>query len=62
MIYWVAKYWVNKNIRCKAPMLKSDLCDDAYIVVKRRITVEGNALNNLANKKPVFQNNALFRS
>ena len=43
-------------------MLKSDLCDDAYIVVKRRIPVEGNALNNLANKKPVFQNNALFRS
>ena len=34
---------VNKEIRIKTPMLKSDLCDfsDAYIVVKGDITVEG---------------------
>ena len=35
---------VNKNIRFKTPMLRSDLCGfgDAYIVAKGRITVEGN--------------------
>ena len=34
-------YSVNKEIRIKTPMLRSDLCDfsDAYIVVKRVITV-----------------------
>ena len=34
-------YKVNKKIRIKAPMLRSDLCDfsDAYIVVKGTITV-----------------------
>ena len=32
---------VNKKIRIKTPMLKSDLCDfsDAYVVVKGTITV-----------------------
>ena len=37
---------VNKEIRIKTSMLKSDLCDfnDAYIVVKGTSTV--NALNN----------------
>ena len=35
------KYDVNKAIRIKTSMLRSDLCDfsDAYIVVKRNITV-----------------------
>ena len=39
-------YDINKEIRIKTSMLKSDLCDfnDAYIVVKGTITV--NALNN----------------
>ena len=34
-------YNVNKEIRIKTPMLRSDLCDfsDAYIVVKGDITV-----------------------
>ena len=34
-------YNVNKEIRTKTPMLRSDLCDfsDAYIVVKGEITV-----------------------
>ena len=34
-------YSVNKEIRIKTPMLRSDLCDfsDAYIVVKWTITV-----------------------
>ena len=34
-------YSVNKEIRIKTPMLRSDLCDfsDAYIVVKGDITV-----------------------
>ena len=34
-------YNVNKEIRFKTSMLRSDLCDfsDAYIVVKRNITV-----------------------
>ena len=35
-------YNVNKEIRIKTPMLRSDLCDfsDAYIVVKGNITVD----------------------
>ena len=34
-------YSINKEIRIKTPMLRSDLCDfsDAYIVVKGEITV-----------------------
>ena len=37
-------YNVNKEIRIKTPMLRSDLCDfsDAYIVVKGDITLEDN--------------------
>ena len=36
------QYSVNKNIKFKTPMLRSDLYDfnDAYIVVKVRITVK----------------------
>ena len=35
------QYPVSKNTRSKTSMLRSDLCDysDAYIVVKRTITV-----------------------
>ena len=35
------QYSINKNIRFKTSMLRSDLCDysDAYIIVKGRITV-----------------------
>ena len=44
------QYSVNKNIRLKTSMLRSDLCDyrDVYIVVKESITVEG---TNNANKR-----------
>ena len=42
-------YTVNKEIRIKTSMLRSDLCDfiDAYIVVEEHITLEG---DNDANK------------
>ena len=38
----VGNYNVNKKIRIKTSMLRSDLCDysDAYIVVKGTITVD----------------------
>ena len=44
------QYSVNKNIRFKTPMQRSDLCDysDAYIVVKGRISVKD---TNNANKR-----------
>ena len=44
------QYSVNKKIRFKTSILRSELCDysDAYIVVKGRITVVGNkAVTNL---------------
>ena len=52
---------VNKEIRIKTPMLRSDLCDfsDAYIVVKGDITVT-NPHNAKRNKAVVFKNNAPF--
>ena len=58
------QYSVNKNIRFKTSMLRSDLCDysDAYIVVKGRITVTGTNNANRRNKKLTFKNNATFRS
>ena len=45
-------------------MLRSDLCDysDAYIVVKRAITVEDNNANNREDKNLTFKNNAPYRS
>ena len=45
-------------------MLRSDFCDysDAYIVVKGRITVEGDNDTKTNNKKLIFKNNAPFRS
>ena len=54
-------YNVNKEIRIKVSMLRSDLCDysDAYIVVKGTITV---VRPNGAkwNKSVAFKNNAPF--
>ena len=48
----------------KTSLLRSDLSDysDAFIVIKRRITVAGNNLANRMNKKLTFKNNAPFRS
>ena len=53
---------VNKKIRIKTSMLKSDLCDysDAYIVVKGDITLEGDNDANKRNKNLAFKNNAPF--
>ena len=50
------KYYVNKNISFKTPMLRSDLCyySDTYIVVKGRITVECTKNANIRNKKLAF--------
>ena len=54
-------YNVNKEIRIKTPMLRSNLCDfsDAYIVVKGDITVT-NPNNAKRNKAVAFKNNAPF--
>ena len=54
----------NKSIRCKTSMLRSKLCDcsDAYIVVNRRIAVEGDNDDKTRNKKLIFRNDAPFRS
>ena len=54
-------YNVNKEIRVKTSMLRSDLCDfnDAYIVVKGDITV-GAPNNAKRNKAVAFKNNAPF--
>ena len=58
------QYSINKNIRFKASVLRSDLCDysDAYIFVKGRITVEGDNDDKIRNQKLIFKNNAPFRS
>ena len=59
-----SQYSVNKIKRFKTSMLRSDLCDysDAYIVVKRRITSEGDNDNKTRNKKLIFKRNDPFRS
>ena len=53
----------NKQIRFKISMLRSGLCDysDAYIVVKRKITVT-NPNDNAYDKKVALKNNAPFLS
>ena len=58
------QYSVNKNIRFKTPMLRSDLCydNDACIVVKGEITVTSTANANKRNKNLTFKNDAPFRS
>ena len=55
-------YNVNKEIRIKTSMLRSDLCDfnDAYIIAKGNITLEGNNDVNKRNKHLAFKNNAPF--
>ena len=55
-------YKVNKEIRIKTSMLRSDLCDfnNAYIVVKVDITLEGDNDANKRNKNLSFKNNAPF--
>ena len=55
-------YNVNKEIRIKTSMLRSDLCDfsDAYIVVEGDITLEGDNNANKRNKNLAFKNNAPF--
>ena len=57
-------YSINKEIRIKPPMLRSDVCDfsDAYIVVKRNITLEGDNDANKHSKNLAFKYNALFIS
>ena len=54
-------YNVDKEIRIKTSMLRSDLCDfsDAYIIVKGTITVT-EPDNAKRNKKVIFKNNAPF--
>ena len=55
-------YRPNKEIRIKTSMLRSDLCDfnDAYIIVKGNITLEGDNDANERNKDLTFKNNTPF--
>ena len=59
-------YSVNSQIKFKTTMLKSSSCDysDAYIFVKRNITVNNTAVAdsdaNNTNKKEIFKNCAPF--
>ena len=59
-------YSSNKQIRFKATMLRSNLCDysDAYIFVKVNVTVNNTAAAaaNNTNKKVIFKNCAPFTS
>ena len=54
------KYSVNKNIRFKTPMLRSNLCDysDAYIVVKETI----DPLASPTNKNGKTETDVTFKS
>ena len=61
------RYKPCKQIRFKTSMLRSDLCDyfDAYIVVKRDITLtktNGRGIINIRNKFLAFINNVPFTS
>ena len=55
-------YNVNKEIRIKTSMLRSDLCDfnDVYIVVIGDIALEGDNDANQRNKNLALKNNASF--
>ena len=61
-------YSPNKQIRFKTAMLRSSLCDysDAYILVKRNVTVnntaDDDAAANNTNKKVIFKNCTPFTS
>ena len=56
------QYSVNKHIRFKISMLRSNFFDysNSYIVVKRIITVTGTKPNNRRNKNLIFINNVPF--
>ena len=58
------QYSVNKNIRFKISLLRSDLCDysDAFIVVKGTISITGINDNNKRNKEITFKNSAPLKS
>ena len=58
------QYSVNKNIRFRTSMLRSDLChySDAYIVVKGTVNVMTNANTDINQKDAAFENNTPFRS
>ena len=62
MINQKKSYSVNKEIRIKTPLLRSDLCDfnDAYIVAEGDITLEDDNDANKQNKAIAFKNNAPF--
>ena len=51
---------INRIIRFKTSMLRSDLCDfsDVYIVVKGEITVAGVSNSSRKNRPLSFKNNA----
>ena len=58
-------YDVNKEIRVKTSMLRSNLCDfsDAYIVVKGTIALtksNGNGIIDIRNRFLAFKNNSPF--
>ena len=59
-----SQYSVNKNIRFKTSMLRSDLRDysDAYIVVKGRIYVRATGNTDIDQKYSAFKNSAPSRS
>ena len=55
---------VNKNIKFKTPILRSNLCDynNTYIFVKGTITAAGTNVINRTNGQVAFKNNAPFKS
>ena len=55
---------VNKNIRFRTSILRSDLCDysDAHILVKGLVNVRATANTDIDQKDVVFKNNTSFRS
>ena len=57
------QYSVNKNIRFKAPMLRSSFCDnsDVYVVVKGTNAGAGTNVNNPTNKELAIRNNASLK-
>ena len=58
------QYSVDKNIRFKTPLLRSDLCgySDTYIIVKVAIDFGIFGNNDVTEKGVIFKNNASFRS